>query len=533
MSLPLFARVRSAIVPPQACPRSSFDGTARLPPSHDFTLVRFGRSLARALSGRTLRFVVVFAIGLGTAHSCRGQDSVQAIADSINAVNNSDVSAPNAGQLAEQLSDWEYFAEVKIPAGSDPAQSNNLRQFHLPPAVFSKSRSDLLDLRLFDSQTQAVPFALRVLESKTVRESINSRRFNDSISDEGARELTVDLASTEYQHNEVEIIVSGSEYRRKAELEGSDDGQDWKPLAEGFLLDFRDDKTRFERKSLTYSDSRLRYLRFTVHPDPAKPNAEGNAESFTVNEVRVLHTVQQAGEKSTTLVGPVKREPTRFMGAPGSQWTIDLGGENVPVSELEIEVADREFARDLQILAESPAYTSGKKSFYPLALNRGSTWQRTAGDAISPIVVQFNEVQTSRLRIQINDYRNAPLTIQQIHVRAAARQVIFELPATDGDSLKLFMGNPLAEPAQYDFDRNLPIKIAPSPEHVLLGDVTANPEFVPPPEPWTERLPWLVYVVLGGVTLVLGVIIVNLARHAMQLHDSLSKESMDLGSIGQ
>ena len=472
------------------------------------------------------RFFFAFAIGLGTVYCCNGQDSGQAVADAVNAQSASDIKAINAEQPAEHLSDWEYFAEVKMQAAFDPAQPKNLRQFHLPPAVFAKSRSDLLDLRLFHSQTQAVPFALRVLEPKTVRESINSRRFNDSISKSGTRELSVDLASTEYQHNEVEIIVSGSEYRRKAELEGSDDGQDWKPLAVGFLLDYRDEKIRFERKSLTYSDSRLRYLRFTVHPDPARINAEGATESFTVTEVRVLHTVQQAGEKSTTTATSVKREPTRIMGAPGSQWTIDLGGENVPVSELEIDVADREFARDAQIQAEYPAFTPGKKSFQTLSLNSGSTWQRLAGDAMRPIVVQFNEVQSSRLRIQIADYRNAPLAIQQIRCRAAARQVVFELPSTGGDPLKLHFGNSLAEPAQYDFARNLPIKLEPSPEHVMLGDVTANPEFVPPPKPWTERLPWLIYVVLAGVTLVLAVIIVNLARHAIRLHDSMNSEAV-------
>ncbi len=42
-----------------------------------------------------------------------------------------------------------------------------------------------------------------------------------------------------------------------------------------------------------------------------------------------------------------------------------------------------------------------------------------------------------------------------------------------------------------------------------------NPAYIPPPKPLTERLPWLVYVVLSAVTAVLGLIITNMARYAI------------------
>jgi hypothetical protein len=45
--------------------------------------------------------------------------------------------------------------------------------------------------------------------------------------------------------------------------------------------------------------------------------------------------------------------------------------------------------------------------------------------------------------------------------------------------------------------------------------------------PLTERWPWLIYVVLGLVSLVLGVLIVNVARTAIALRPVHSAETTD------
>ena len=59
----------------------------------------------------------------------------------------------------------------------------------------------------------------------------------------------------------------------------------------------------------------------------------------------------------------------------------------------------------------------------------------------------------------------------------------------------------------------------PPPARAQLEEPQENPQYVPVPPPLTERWPWLIYVVLGLVSLVLGVLIVNVARTAIALHD--------------
>ncbi len=58
------------------------------------------------------------------------------------------------------------------------------------------------------------------------------------------------------------------------------------------------------------------------------------------------------------------------------------------------------------------------------------------------------------------------------------------------------------------------------PATATLGAVSQNPDYLPPPLPLTERLPLLVYAVLGAVSLVLLMIIGNLAKTAVLLHEA-------------
>ena len=87
-------------------------------------------------------------------------------------------------------------------------------------------------------------------------------------------------------------------------------------------------------------------------------------------------------------------------------------------------------------------------------------------------------------------------------------------------ALRLFFGNPRADLPVYDFARNLPATLAAPPARSELKSATRHLNFVAPPQPFTERFPWLIYVVLGSVTVVLAGMIVSLSRAAIMIHDA-------------
>jgi hypothetical protein len=197
---------------------------------------------------------------------------------------------------------------------------------------------------------------------------------------------------------------------------------------------------------------------------------------------------------------------------------IDLGGDNVPVERIEVAIADPEFNRDFRLEAAGPPDDEGP--FDPFWDVHSDTWSRRAGEKQEPMVAQFNEVRASRLRLTVTDHDNPPLAVKSVKFAAPARRVVFARPESPQTEFSLYYGNDKALAPQYDFARNLPLRLDPPPVRASLGSQQANPQHVPEPLPFTERWPWLIYAVLGAVCVVLAGLIVSVGRSAIKEHDS-------------
>ena len=83
----------------------------------------------------------------------------------------------------------------------------------------------------------------------------------------------------------------------------------------------------------------------------------------------------------------------------------------------------------------------------------------------------------------------------------------------------------LSMDADYVLTRELIAEIAaldPAPVRIPWAGAGKqdNPIYQPTPKPWTERWPWLVYMVLGVASVVLLGILIVLGRQAMARHDA-------------
>jgi hypothetical protein len=67
---------------------------------------------------------------------------------------------------------------------------------------------------------------------------------------------------------------------------------------------------------------------------------------------------------------------------------------------------------------------------------------------------------------------------------------------------------------RYDLAARLPSDLSPRLPRLTLGPQHENPIYRPEPKPFSERSPWLVYVVLGAASVVLAAILVSLARES-------------------
>jgi hypothetical protein len=407
----------------------------------------------------------------------------------------------------ESLVDWPHYVELPLAAETDSPWYDLV----VPPTVFDRARSDLADLRLYDAGGVEAPYALRTRRAQSEGQRVHAREFNRTPGPGGSNEVTLDLGEQPVEHNEIELITPGAGYRRRAHVEGSTDNTEWRVLVEkGYLLQFKHGETLVHVKSVTYPASRYRYVRARVYRDPEVDTAD-----VPLSSVAVRRTVDVPGEDAVLTVEVGAREAVRTGGAPGSAWILDLKHNNVPCERLRVHVADAEFARYYGVATVAPEGTR-----FPFQTIGGGEWQRRPGDRRDPIEARFNETFASRLRLTVTDHRNPPLRVERAEVVAAARQVVFARTQSLRGPVRLYFGNPQAQPPNYDFARQLAPKLEPAPTRLTAGDRRDNPDFHPQPKPLTERLPWLIYVVLAAASLTLAAVLAHLARSAIAQHDA-------------
>lgn len=413
------------------------------------------------------------------------------------------------GVKRESLEHWAYFVPVMIPEDIKSPWVDCV----LTPAVFDQARHDLRDLRVYGGQGTEIPFALRVLREKSEKAPRKGRLFNRTELPNRVTEVSIDLGEQPGEHNEIQLTLPGTNYRRRVELEGSDDGRQWRPIRKGYVAFFRRGREQWKEDSVAYDPVRYRYLRVRVVPDP-----EVDEKPVSIEEAQVYRSVAIPGERLTLdgQLGP--RQPVRTNGQPASAWVVTLGGNHTPVDRVEVDVDDAEFARDYVIKAGGPLDSDEK-----FRVVGGGVWRRRAGEKVSPMVATFSEARAARLRIEVVDHRNPPLRIRAVRYSAPARQVVFA--AKDVTGPRLYFGNPDAEATQYDFARNLPEKLDPPPARATLGTRQDNPVFTPKPLPLSERWPWLVYVVLSMVIVVLGGVLLSISHVAIRSDDQAAVEA--------
>src|ERR1035441_3594787 len=189
--------------------------------------------------------------------------------------------------------------------------------------------------------------------------------------------------------------------------------------------------------------------------------------------VRVRRSIHLAGEMMLTVGSTEPRDADRANARPASLWRVDLGGR-IPIQQVLLSVGDGVFSRPFTLEAvDDPAA--------PVLLASGELTRRES--AAGQLKVEFSERWARRLRLTVIDDRNPPLAIFGLTAEGAARQVVFD--------------GALAA--------RLPAEGGRMATRLMLGPQRDNPVYRPEPKPFSERYPWLVYVVLAAAGIVLEI----------------------------
>ena len=400
---------------------------------------------------------------------------------------------PGVAVIAQSaISPWPFFAEV-TPAGA------GINQFAVPLHVLDKAREDLADLRLYDANSREIPYAVRIRAGEDDAEEVEGRLFNQANIGSTASEASIDLEEDPGEHNEVEIETEGMNFRRSIEVEGSDTPTGWKTLTTGgVIFSFGSSSSTARSNRVSYPVSRYRYLRVRVFAD--KPREE---QPPVITGVKVLMSRREKGEITTWQVSVPQHQLLRHNSAPASSWTLDLGAR-VPCDRLLLNVQDESFSRPFEVEVVDDPNNIRLVASGELTRRRGEQ---------KPVTITFDEVYARKLRLIVSDHSNQPLNVLAVEAGAPLRQLFFELKEPSAQSLRLYFGNANATEPHYDFEDELQSRLTAPVVATAAGPLTSNPDYRPAPLPFTERVPWLIYIVLTASSVALGLILFSLARN--------------------
>ncbi|MDH4238094.1 MAG: DUF3999 domain-containing protein [Phycisphaerae bacterium] len=412
--------------------------------------------------------------------------------------------------FALDLANWKYQAQITVEEGTD-----RYCRLTLTPEIYDAARDDLADIRLLDANDRQVPYVPAKPSDITDRLKYNPDLINRSTNIEGAALVTLDFGK-QIVKNQIEVETGGNNFRRPVKIEGSNDNVQFFTIVDTAFVFAVDYRTRFERVDLPMND--YRYLRITVEPMATEE------KSPVINAVRAFKHESK----------PAKRQPVKILQVEHSEneknkssiYVYDLAYRHLPVSEIELDVADNAFYRYVTILGRDEA-TQKVKIDSEDNRQRFREVEVAWKGIISDTIYRYPEASGKRreklvlrvpsgrrvyryLKIVISNYDDKPLVINSTSAKMIADNIVF--PAQDDIAPTLYVGSQSAGKPRYDLAQRLDNPLQVEARSANLGPLNNNPLFgqvEPKPLAWTEKHKVLLWIIMGAVVVVLAGLILK------------------------
>jgi len=399
--------------------------------------------------------------------------------------------------------EWKYRAEVTIEDGT-----SDYCGLILTPDIYNAARLDLGDIRLVDSHGEEVPYVLARPKDTTESPRYKPAIINRSTNAENAAMVTLDFRK-KVMKNSIEVATRGNNFRRTVRVEGSNDNIEFFTLVEQAYVFAISHDRRFEQVDLPAND--YRYLRITVEPMAAEE------KSPVIDEAKAFKIEKKFAERQ--LVGMLHIEHSEDEESNSSIYVYDLGYCRLPISEIELDVADDAFYRYVTLEGRDAA-TQKVKIDSEDNRQRFREVEVRWGRIINGTIYRYTEVNGQKrekvvlrvppsrrcyryLRITIKNYDDKPLMIRSVSAKMVAHEVIFA--AGDNGVLALYVGSASARSPRYDLARRLSDPLQVEARIAKLSAITDNPLFghaEQKPVPWTERHQVVLLIIMVAVALV-------------------------------
>lgn len=396
------------------------------------------------------------------------------------------LAAPAEGAFDEAGWSWRWPIEMAEETDAPFARVG------VTPELADAAAPDLRDIRIVGGEGELVPYLVDRPERREEEQIPREARLLNRTYEEGEYERVVLDFGASIEKDQIQVELSGRNYRRRAMLEGSSDGEDWATIRDDALLfHIAGPEGGYEVDTIAFPVNTYRYLRLTVYtmPEEEQRFEIHNAESALVRPAEAPPLIE---------VEPAERHIETDPETNITVVELDLNYRNLPVDTIEFGVDDTYFYRGYEILGrnEEILVEQRRTETGPEAVEREAPWRSVARGVLYRVRGEDGIVRESTvhealdapyryLKIRIRNEDNAPLNIAGVSVkRRELPDLVFEHgPA---QSYTLYAGNPDADAPRFDLARAAPAALADEWPEASLG----RAESIAPPdplEPWTER----------------------------------------------
>jgi Protein of unknown function (DUF3999) len=377
------------------------------------------------------------------------------------------------------LSAWKYRKRIPLTPGDGLAVVKLDREVYI-----GSSLSDMLIIR----DGEVVPFVVRTAGVLEDLIPVGAPLLDRGVIPGVGVQFTIHLKSRQ-EHDSIFLLTDEKNFRQRVRVETSQNGLRWAVARDdGAIFNFSQDGREFSSTVIGYPVSTRSFLRVTIF---------GWTKTDAVKGVTVdrKDTRPAPYEVYSTLTPQIWQDTE----TKSTVVTVDQGVTGLPVSRVRIETSSPQFQRALVIETSDD----------------GNTWQYLSQGSIArlpgPEFTEESLVEPASgarryLRLRIYNRDDQPIQIGHIFLEGLSSEL--RLLASSPGTYWLYYGNPAAmRLPEYDLSAVLSRRSLQETAWTL-GPQEPNPLFrppTPPKKPWSEQHPAILYTVLGGAVLALGI----------------------------
>jgi hypothetical protein len=368
----------------------------------------------------------------------------------------------------------------------------------LSPEITARSKSGLNDMRIYNisgTDTLEIPYLTEWMGDKTEDLPITFELINDVTNLKCCSYVTLKMNERKVI-NTINLDVVESNFDKILTIEGSNDNKEWFMIKDHLrIVGFDNDVVDFRSTSISFPSAEYNYFRIKFDDDGSPKITVNNASAFE-SRITKGHYDQLAVKGQIQTEN--KKEKT-------SDLIIDLQDNNMLSYVILKSGSQDDFYRNINIYSSTGIYHTPKGDV--------EGWRMVnSGVIISSVDNYFplGNIQTNRLKVEVINYDNQPITLNEVKVYSEKIALVTKLPVSDQLYLAYGKENDIAP--VYDLV-HFKDKIPAALDVLSLGkeELKIKTTLNASSEPLVKNKMWL-WLVMGVVILLIGYFAFSMIR---------------------